>query len=83
MVALRTEIGAVTADATQERETLVERPEIRLRYLSGAPHEPVLRWRHGGLMFTPAMRNRTLPLGEIAWAADNGCFTAGARFKDT
>ncbi len=52
---------AVVEDAASS--ALVERPEIRLRYLSGAPHDPVLRWRHGGLMFTSSMRNRTLPLG--------------------
>ena len=63
-------------------ERVVERPSIAFRYLSGAPYEPVLHWRHGGLMFTPLMRNRTLPrrlLGEIAWAADNGCFKQRAR----
>ncbi len=63
-------------------EHVVERPSIAFRYLSGAPYEPVLHWRHGGLMFTPLMRNRSLPrrlLDEIAWAADNGCFKQGAK----
>jgi hypothetical protein len=62
----------------------VERPEVRFRYLSGAPYEPVLRWRHGGFMFGPVHGNVTTPtrlLGEIAWAADNGCFSQGDSFS--
>lgn len=62
----------------------VERPDVRFRYLSGAPYEPVLRWRHGGFMFGPAHGNVSMPvrlLGEIAWAADNGCFTQKDAFS--
>ena len=60
----------------------LERPNIRFRYLSGAPYEPALRWRHGGFMFGPAHGNVATPtrlLGEIAWAADNGCFSMRAQ----
>ena len=52
-----------------------------IRYLSGAPYMPALTWEHGGLMFTPEMRNKRLNLADVTWAADNGCFTAGARFS--
>lgn len=54
---------------------------IHLRYLSGAPYAPALRWAHGGFMFGPAHGNARVPLGEIVWAADNGCFTKGASFR--
>ena len=54
---------------------------IHLRYLSGAPYTPALRWAHGGFMFGPAHGNAQVPLGEIVWAADNGCFTKGASFR--
>lgn len=37
-------------------------------------------WPHGGVMFTPEMRNQ-LDLRGVTWAADNGCFTAGDRFS--
>ena len=60
----------------------VERPDVRFRYLSGAPYEPALRWRHGGFMFGPAHGNVSTPtrlLGEIVWAADNGCFSSRAQ----
>ena len=62
----------------------LERSAIRFRYLSGAPYEPALRWRHGGFMFGPAHGNVATPtrlLGEIAWAADNGCFSQGSSFS--
>ena len=51
-----------------------------MRYLSGAPHPDAMRWEYGGVMFTPEMRNR-LDLSGVTWAADNGCYTAGARFS--
>lgn len=50
-----------------------------MRYLSGVPYAPVMRWERGGLMFTPEMGNR-LDLTGVTWAADNGCYTAGDRF---
>lgn len=59
----------------------VERPEIHLRYLSGAPYAPALRWRHGGFMFGPSHGNVSVPLAEVVWAADNGCFTQGDAFS--
>ncbi|HEU5346537.1 MAG TPA: hypothetical protein VFU60_19460 [Ktedonobacterales bacterium] len=62
----------------------VERPAINFRYLSGAPYEPVMRWRHGGFMFGPAHGNISTParlLGEIMWAADNGCFAQRDSFS--
>ena len=55
------------------------REGISFRYLSGAPYEPVLRWRHGGFMFGPAHGNVSVPLDEIVWAADNGCFSLRAQ----
>jgi hypothetical protein len=50
-----------------------------VRYLSGVPYADVMRWEQGGVMFTPEMGNR-LDLSGVTWAADNGCYTSGARF---
>ena len=50
-----------------------------MRYLSGVPYAPALRWQYGGLMLTPEMGN-TPDLAGVTWAADNGCYTAGERF---
>jgi hypothetical protein len=52
---------------------------IEMRYLSGALYPLVMRWEHGGIMYTPEMRN-ALDLNDVVWAADNGCYTAGDRF---
>lgn len=52
-----------------------------MRYLSGAPHPACMRWARGGLMFTPEMGNAP-DLRGVTWAADNGCYTAGARFSE-
>ena len=51
-----------------------------MRYLSGSPYAPCMAWERGGAMFTPEMGNR-LDLRGVTWAADNGCYTAGARFS--
>lgn len=51
-----------------------------MRYLSGVPYPAVMRWEHGGVMFTPEMGN-TPDLAGVTWAADNGCYTAGERFS--
>lgn len=51
-----------------------------MRYLSGVPYAPIMRWEHGGVMFTPEMGNR-LDLRDVTWAADNGCYTAGDKFS--
>ena len=50
-----------------------------MRYLSGAPYAPCLRWQYGGLMMTQFDR-RAIDLSGITWAADNGCYTAGMHF---
>src|SRR5258706_8220399 len=56
---------------------------LKFRYLSGVPHPAMLGgWRYGGMMFTPEMGNK-LDLASVPWGADNGCFTAGARFSAT
>ena len=51
-----------------------------MRYLSGAPYAPCLRWQYGGLMFTPDMGNAP-DLSGVTWAADNGCYAAGDTFS--
>ena len=51
-----------------------------MRYLSGSPYAPVMRWERGGVMFTPEMGN-ILDLSGVTWAADNGCYTAADRFS--
>lgn len=51
-----------------------------MRYLSGVPYPAVMRWERGGVMFTPEMGNR-LDLAGVTWAADNGCYSAAARFS--
>jgi hypothetical protein len=51
-----------------------------MRYLSGAVYAPILHWKHGGIMLTPEMGNHP-DLEGVYWAADNGCYTAGARFR--
>lgn len=53
-----------------------------MRYLSGCPYAPIMRWERGGVMYTPEMGN-ALDLAGVVWAADNGCYTAGARFSET
>lgn len=85
----RTDRGTARPSLSRSRETqrppspemTVERPTIAFRYLSGAPYGPALHWRHGGFMFGPAHGNVSVPLSEIVWAADNGCFTQGASFS--
>ena len=49
-------------------------------YLSGAVYKPILTWEHGGIVLTPEMGNCP-NLEGVTWLADNGCYTAGARFS--
>lgn len=53
-----------------------------LTYLSGAINATVLANPRPdlGLMIQPGMGNSNAPLGFVPFAADNGCFSQGARF---
>jgi len=49
-------------------------------YLSGVVRKELLGKENIGLMITPRMGNNP-DLSRTPWAADNGCFSAGAKFK--